>query len=310
MPSVGHGILGAVLFAVGATGCTPSIPDCALHLSNPPLSEFVMVEYVPEALAADPPPDIRGTPRYEAARAGVKYVTFRVPDACLEPPESSNPPKANSAVPPRPLTLYPVCLDWVGELERAFSTSNVTVLPWDDLLQLERTKNLTTFAAGKELGADVVFFLNKIQAYYIRRHRPSGDELQAFASDESGHSLGPLTVGPDTSLAMRAFIDDLVGDANGAQTVLDVTAVTPETGDAIWYYRRVQSSPLGDVHPVKFLFGKLGDGPWTSIAPTFERSRRLESAGSIRRGRGALIVADVQLRQGAEDFVQAFQGGK
>src|SRR5689334_7203528 len=106
MPSVGHGVLGAfLLVVVGSAGCTPSIPDCALHLSNPPLTEYVMVEYVPVALAADPPTDIRGTPKYEAARPGVKYVTFRVPDACLEPPEEQppNPSKGKSAAPLRPL---------------------------------------------------------------------------------------------------------------------------------------------------------------------------------------------------------------
>ena len=271
-----------------------------------------MVEYTPQPLAPDPAPDVRGTPKYEATRSGVKYITLRVPDACLQPPESreANGPPRKSEIPKRPITLYPVCQDWVGQLERAFSSAQVTVLPWDDLLQLERTKNLTTVAAGKELGADVVFFLNRIQAYYIRRHRPSAEELFTFASDEAGHSLGRLRVDFDAANGMRAFIDDLVGEANVAQTVLDVTAVTPETGEAIWYYRRIESLPLGDVHSVKFLFGKRNGGPWTSIAPTYERSRPMNSVGTIRSGRSGLIIPDVELRQGAETFVHAFQGGQ
>ena len=103
---------------------------------------------------------MRPTPKYREVHRTLKAAALRLPDTCLN--ESAS--RVAGAGGQSQLIFQTNCGPWLGEIEKALSASGFKVYSWDALAKLEKQRGLSPYNAGRELGADVVFMLNSLEA--------------------------------------------------------------------------------------------------------------------------------------------------
>jgi hypothetical protein len=258
---------GGVLTGTLASGCTSGVPHCR----PPPPVSYALVEYRGGGELGQPPKvEISQTPPYLANRSTFKAVAIRFPDSCLQTAASAM--TGASRAGETQTILSTDCGVYLSELERAFTSHDYRVFSWDALRGLERQKNLSPYAAGKELGADIVFVFNSLDAAPVQAGAQSGASFKYFASDPKGTRLDPLALDDATRSTFREFAKSQAGADPANQVValsstLDSTAIVTSGGESVWFYRRTVTRPVRTRRGMRFLFGRTLGGPWTPAIP-------------------------------------------
>lgn len=318
--------LGLALALVGLAGCsTPSIPACT---SVPDLApEYVLVEYrYGGQYGKAPLVEVKDTPQYVERRSVLKSAAIRFPDSCLN--ESAA--KVSGLSDSTQTILQTTCGPWLGEIEKALVGAGYRVISWDALWKLEKQRNLSTYNAGKELGADVVFVFNSLEAGNIVGGSSSQGNFKYFESDPSGSARAPKGLDEPTRVAFKASAQTGVRLLQGAgkekilalSSIIDTTAVLTETGQSVWFYTRSTTIPTSEKRGMKFLFGRYPGQPYqlvaptrtelvsTSVAPVSTLSSEDTEETNAAAGVDPYQAKRLQLiRTGAAELVRAFQGG-
>ena len=257
--------VGFIALALAATGavssCQRTLPSCE---PVPPGvgSEYVLVEYrLREEADTAPKVQISDTDTYRSGHASYGAAALRLPDACFADAGASGAPTPAH------------CSHFATEIERALNGAGFRVISADAVLKLEREKALSTYGAAKELGADVVFVVNSLEATSVTAGATQIADSKIYRSDASGARGAPFVVDADASSAFLAYTRGAVGKEIEPTTVIalssivDSTAIVTKTGESIWFYRRVITLPTAATQGMRFLFGRVTGGRWTPAAP-------------------------------------------
>jgi len=301
-----------VLGACSSTTYSNGVPYCAPVPPPPVPLSYALVEYRPGAVAAQTKkPEVRETDGYKANRTTYKSVAIHVPDGCAE---TSGP----AAAP----TILSSCAVYVSELERALTRHDYRVVSWAALRALERQKSLAPYAAGKELGADIVFVFNSLDIAPIEAGGAVGASFRFFVSDEKGTRREPLALDEATRTKFREFANTHAGAvvANGVvalSSTIDSTAIATNAAEPVWVYRRNITKPVPPQAGMRFLFGRTSsveggrtEQPWTPATPQGKSDDgvRSEVSGGVA---DPYATQKLELMQeAARDFVTRFHDGE
>lgn len=329
-------------------GCTPSVLQCgrpeqAAKVPKPTL-EYVLVEYRQGVEATPPQVEVKATPRYDDVRTKIHSVAIRLPDSCLNEAASQV-----SGVSQHTETIFQTtCGPWLSEIEKALANAGYQVFSWDALWKLEKQENLSTYNAGKKLGADIVFVFNSLEAGDIKSGSALKTTLKYSVSNGRGEVLGPKLLDEDTRRGFGAFVEGVLRQGDQAKgvvalsSVLDSTAVLTgnnervgdkAAGESIWFYRRAVIFPMQRNSGMRFLFARLlacpdcatpsptlQQEPWkptrreVAVSPAVIAPPRLSAEDTVQDATATALdpykAERLQLiRAGAQAFVQSFQEG-
>lgn len=294
-------------------GCQTALPSCEAPAPLVP-SEYALVTYrLVDAGDAPAKVEISDTETYRSDHGKYSAAALRLPDACLSASGSS--PAGAPPLLPSP------CGPWVAELERALTSAGFRVLSWDALIRLEREKSLSTYSAAKELGADVVFVFNGLEAGTVTTSSIKLPKHEYFHSDEHGGRGEPLELDEQTRSAFLKYVSDAAAksiepeEIVAVTSLLDSTAIVTLTGESIWFYRRAETRPTTAKRGLRFLFGRREGGGWTPAAPALDAAappEPLEADAGAPGGAGKSFDKEQLelIRAGADDLVQAFKSGE
>ena len=281
------------------------------------------------------PPEVKDTPRYRDVRDTIKSAAIRLPSECSRDTAA----QASGASRNTDVVLRTLCGVWLAEIERALSTSGYRVVSWDALSGLEKQKNLSPYAAAKELGADMVFVFNSLEASSVRAGSEGGLSIKYFFSDARGTAGQPMTI-PDAERApLREFvkqrgqlsIEEAKQRVTALSATLDATAILPD-GESIWFYRSTVTRPVASRTGMRFLFehevstgadGSTSASLWYPTTPEgLERpaeapKRPTSAAEDVETAQTTASASDEYardkqelIRDAAADFVGRYKGTK
>ncbi|GMV39196.1 MAG: hypothetical protein AMXMBFR64_09120 [Myxococcales bacterium] len=315
----------AAALATASLACSQGLPRCVPPQPPPPeiKAEYVLVSFsVGGEYAKAPADEVKATDTYDQGRGTYKTAAIRLPDSCLN--ETAG--KVSGMAAQSQTILQTQCGPWLGEIEKALVQANLKVMSWDALWKLEREKGISTYSAGAQLGADIIFVFNSLEAGDIRAGSSVAGTFKYFASDEAGAPLAPLPLDDVTRSQFQSFARGVMQSRVGADQVtalsaiIDVTAVLPATGQSVWFFRRAQTFPISDTKGMNFLFGRYPGAQWAPVAPKVPvvaapvtmPTYSAEDTVSSSVGAGADPYQSQRLeliRSGADAFVAAFRGG-
>lgn len=307
------------------TSCNAGLPVCPRaqeEAYHPPATEYLLVEYREGGEEAKPPKvEVRGTPTHKSRHHEVKAVAIRLPDDCLNESASRVSGVSGNAE----TILKTKCGPWLTEIEKALSAAHLQVFSWDALWKLEKEKGVSTYNAGKQLGAEIVLVFNSLEAGDIRAGASSDERFSYFSSNAAGDRLEKKPLDEKTRTGLKGFIGKKLPKSDAQQVValssiLDATAVWTDTGESTWFYRRVVTFPVKRASGMKFLFGRLERRPWQPVSPLKEPSAVVDepvgtelsaedrSSTSVDASADAYREERLQLiRAGAQEMVAAYQ---
>jgi hypothetical protein len=330
-------VLGAVvLLAVG--GCAPALAVCACRDPNTvgcaaPTHDFLLVEARDGAALTVPKVEVSETPTYQSTREASGVAAIRFPDTCL----NDGAIQATGQALRVDSIAQTSCGVWLAELEKALAAAHFRVVSWDALRGLERSKNVPAYVAAQELGADVLFIFNSVEAANVSPGGSAASQLRYFHSTDDGQTGAPFLMTDAQRQPLRAAVQSVMTEVVGramADTVidpqtgngvtalssmLDATAVITRSGEAMWFYRNQTMKPVRRAIGRRFLFVRVGEQwHWTRhtqpqqvVMPEVEK---LSAEDATQTGVGASRdpYASERLelvRAVAQDFVLRYRNG-
>ncbi len=235
--------LGALAAVVGA-GCTTGLP------APPPKEEqprWTRVEYRAGIEVKPPEYNVRGTATYEAQRALWSVVALKRPDSCRDDTAARATGMARDA---EMVVAATRCGFYLAEIERALVEAGYRVISWNALQQAEDQLKVSTYVAARQLGAQVVFLFNSLEASDLDAGSIGGNSIKYYRSDETGAALAPAPLEEASRTYFKAFVQSRLGLAELSKetlaiaATLDATAVRTDTGEAVWFYRKAETDPV------------------------------------------------------------------
>jgi hypothetical protein len=320
--------VGVAVAASLTASCTSGVPHCAPPPPPPPAIpvSYALVEYRAGVESRAPKVEVNNTiPTYVANRTTYKKVAIRFPDSCLTTAASN---VTGVAVGSAQSILSTNCGVYLSEIEKLLTNKGYIVFSWDALRGLERQKNLAPYAAGKELGADIVFVFNSLDAAEIESGTVSGASYKYFSSNEKGDRGEPLALDDATRGTFKEFAKAQAGSDDAKAVValsstLDSAAISTGTGESVWFYRRTVTEAVSNRRGMRFLFGRVEGQPWTPAAPALpaiaaipivkQPVLKTEDVTESQVAGKADVYAQEKLKliqDAARDFVLKFQNGQ
>lgn len=228
---------------------------------GPRVNYVLMRSSLNDGVLADRP-EVTSTNEASLVLPKVRRVAVRAPDACASQSAAETTGAANN----RGSIVQTDCGVEMAELERALTRAGYQVYSWKQIQSLSRS--MPAEAAARQLGAEVLFQVNSLERVtYVpgRNARWERTFSSASAEGEPGEPFALKTadlqrLGPVFAQAEQYALTRL-----GA--MLDVNAVMTETGQTVWFYRRVRFQQPGVSTGMLLKRGKAG---WV---PTAARAR-------------------------------------
>jgi hypothetical protein len=325
----------AALAGVLGVGCANALAECRCADSEDPACkpppppeqpnlQYLLVQTDSDVTVGQPRKvEISPTDAYQQAREAVQKAAIRLPEECSN--ESAAQVTGESQR--TDAIVKTMCGTWLAELEKALVKANFRVVSWDSLHGLERSKNLPAYVAAKELGADVLFLFNSLEASDVKAGGEAGARFQYFASDERGTKGQPFPLPDNERLALRNFVQAKTKVFTGKEaagvvalsSTLDSTAILTSTGESVWFYRNTTVKPVTKDTGARFLFAKY-NGAWYPASRDFQLVAAIPSVtmsaedvmqGSVSASKDPYATERLDLvRSVANDFVGRFRSGQ
>jgi hypothetical protein len=226
------------------------------------------------------------------------------------------------------------CGTWLAELEKALALAGFRVVSWSRLNEAETQQKLSTQAAAQQLGADVVFMLNSLEATEIKGGASAGASFKYFEANNRGTRGAPVALEENDRAYFREFVKARGGEekadaVTALASALDTTAILTRpgspgegAGEAMWFYRRIITHPVSSRRSERFLFGHdmVPNAQWYPIqveAPAVQQVVALPTVATEDTMKTE-VAAGVQdpyaaekldlVREIAKDFVARFRG--
>lgn len=303
-------------------GCKPPPPP----KPPPPIQiDYLLVQAESGAQIGKPRQvEISSTPQYDKARESVVSAAIRLPEECLNESAAQVTGEARRTQ----AIVKTRCGTWLAELEKALVKQRFRVVSWDSLRGLITSQGLPAFSAAKQLGADVLFLFNSLEAADVPAGGEAASKYEYFHSDDKGAKGEPFPLMENERAAIRDFaaqkMADQVRKLGGSSGVaalsstLDSTAILTSTGESIWFYRNTTLKPVTTKSGGQFLFAKY-QGQWFPARREMQLIQPIRrdtasaqdvSTGSVAAGKDPYATERLDLvRAVAEDFVMRFRDG-
>jgi hypothetical protein len=261
-------------------GCKSTLIPCGPASAPPPPPQYLRVDYTGQrTTGGNSPAEISGTPTYQSERTKWKSVALRVPNNCA----TETAAKVTGAASSSQAILESSCGVWLKELEAALSREGYRVVSWDALHRAESAGDMSTYQIAQKLGVDVVFLINSLEPTPQALADSGEQKLAFFQSNAVGDPLAKAQLDPARSKWLVDFVrkrvDASKAEASGVTAhaaMLDLTAITATSGEAMWFYRRALTGlpkALKDSDAMSFLFAYKpsatvpGLEHWWPVAP-------------------------------------------
>lgn len=269
--------------------------------------------------------DVRATSNYKEHASTLKSMAFRLPDRCL----TNTAAQATGTTGKSDVVLLSECAVWLSRLERAVTEAGYRVISYDALNRLERQKQISPYAAARELGADLVFMINSLETGEKKFGGQAGLKLHYFSTNQYGQAGEEEKLDAEMRKLLKSFVKDSLNQdpeftkerVSSLSATLDATGVLSSSGEAIWFYRWGVGKKLHAERSLSYLFRGRGDF-WRPVEPW--QPKRLKATPKMERDAEEEIVeshdreAKVDPYQAqkfelvetvASDFVKNFQAG-
>jgi hypothetical protein len=278
-----NAVLCMLLAAGSLMGCRTTLPDCRPAA----VPEYALVEYrFGGELGRTPSVEVSQTPTYDQQRTQFAVAAVRLPDSCL----NEGAARVSGVASQAQSILQTHCGPWLGEIERALVRAKFRVMSWDAVWKLEKQENLSTYNAAKELGAEIVFVFNSLEAADVTAGAIKTVSYKYFQSDSHGERGAPLPLDDAARAAFRSYVSTAVGGEAQARSVvalssvLDVTAIMTGSGESIWFYRRAVVVPTVAQNGMRLLFARVRPGDDSpGVCPSAENAAECEALGRARQ---------------------------
>jgi hypothetical protein len=240
----------------------------------PPSHDYLLIEARQGAgLDTTPKIEVSETPAYLSTRATSGVAAIRLPETCANDSASQVTGQARNV----DAIVRTLCGVWLAELEKALVAAHFRVVSWDSLRGLEHSKNIPAYTAAKELGADVLFMFNSVEAAPVAPGGNAASQLKYYHSNSVGDRGDAFMMTETQRAPLRAFVDQYmaaIADRELGKTarateqgrlvialssMLDATAVQTSSGESMWFYRNQAIRPVRDRIGRSFLFIKDGE---------------------------------------------------
>ncbi len=274
-----------LVLATGISGCSRGLPTC--RVVEKASAEYFRVDYrVRAENGIVPRAEVRAAGRFEALRNTWTEGTaaIRLPDKCRQ--ESAGSGTGAMGQGGGAEIMATTCGFWLAELERALVKAKYKVVSWNALNQVERTRNVPTYVAARDLGADLVFLINSLEDAPSALGSAYSESFRFFDSNEDGAKKAPRELDDDERAKLKGFVRDRTNvlrngkNIIGIKAILDMTAVDTKTGEAVWFYLKQEAKPVPSALDRRFLFAKYHDSPqWWPVLPTSLQSETGNAVG-------------------------------
>jgi hypothetical protein len=322
--------LAALAGGLAAAGCQSAIPECACRsadtqgCSGAPELDYLLVEMGTDAtLGQQRKVEISPTPAYEENRESVASAAIRLPERC----SSAGAAQVTGESRETDTIVKTLCGTWLAELEKALVRARFRVVSWDSLHGLERSRNIPAYVAAKELGADILFLFNSLEASDVRAGGEASARFQYFRSDVYGSRGEPYPLHEEERAALRNFVRGKTQVFTGTEAVgvaalsstLDSTAILTANGESVWFYRNTTLKSLREDSGARFLFAKYQNSWYPArrevqvVAPMqathIAAEDVMQATYAAQRDPYASQRLDL-VRMVANDFVTRFRSGQ
>ena len=296
---------------------TRKLTACALLLFQIGCWDFYAVRsFLVVSEHEQQPPEITETDAYRTIKGNVDRIAVIAPDRCTN--ETSSQIKgemaANSSV-----LLKSNCGQEMAILERTLAESGYRIVSWTVVSSRSESEGKAPLDIARSMGADILLQINSMERLTLENNLDLKWERRFFLADSQWHIGAPVDVDPytrDQIVEHARSVEDQFRRGHPAVS-LNVTVISVETGEAVWFYERTLSSDydINGYESVSYSACSLKNRlckPWpkrrqrrTDSAPSFGVVE-LESRGRTTRERAVYYEL---LQQLIQEMVKNFEVG-
>ncbi|MFT3709122.1 MAG: hypothetical protein QM817_15875 [Archangium sp.] len=220
-----------------------------------PRINYVLMQSSLNDPATDDRPEVTSTAEAQNVLPRVRRVAVRAPDACASQSAAETTGAANN----RGSIVQTDCGVEMAELERALTRAGYQVFSWKQIQAMARTTPAE--AAARQLGAEVLFQVNSLERVSYVPSRNARWDRGFFASDADAIAGEPFALKQTDLQRLEPLFAQYERQAmQRLGAMLDLNAVSTETGQTLWFYRRVRFEQPGSPRTQVLL--KKGKGGW------------------------------------------------
>jgi hypothetical protein len=280
----------AGLSVLALVGCKSLYPAA----SHAPRSYLAIVYRAHAATEPKTTSEVHQADKFPALLETWKTAAVRAPDSCANDASS--------------------CGAWLSQIERGLVERKFAVVSSTAVRDVERAKHVPAHAAAHELGADVVFIINELDARAVPMGNDARETFDVFETDEEGRDRRPPAVAESNLDAATTFAKkevtslrpELAKTPTHLLATLDVTAVDANTGEAVWFYQRREVSPVSFEVERDFMIATEGESWW----PTYPHRLRGTDPAPAAPTASAFAEQSQALSRGVvTDFLSHIRGG-
>lgn len=181
-------------------------------------------------------PDVTETPAFRRLREDVKTVGLRPPDVCADRGLTSSGGEGELQLG----VMRTRCGVEMAELERALARAGYQVVSWGAVQQMATSRDEPMLQAAKELSIDVLLQVNALERIDIVPGRDARWERRFYRATRDGDRADPAAVSPSRAEVFESLISSKEASLVSGKRIgatINVSAVSVDTGAAIWFYQ-------------------------------------------------------------------------
>lgn len=222
-----------ILLSIMATGCS---------------KKFIVVQssVVEKIKPAGNNSEITITETYSKKALALKSVALNAPSSCSDKSASEMTGKAEA----KGDVVKTLCGVEMAELERALVRQGFVVYSWKEIGDLTKKDN-TPLESAKVLGAQVLFQVNSLERVLLSPGRDASIERKYFSSNQFADVLNEVKV---EDYLVKSIIKEIqsteaqrLSFAKILGAMVDISAIDTESGQTIWFYRRIMQEDTEDL---------------------------------------------------------------
>lgn len=245
--------------------------------------------------------DVTCSPQYASSRANLTVVALRAPDSCTDKAASTQTGKAQQTEE----VLRTRCGVEMAEVERALTRQGYVVTSWRDLASMVTSDKLAAKDAALKLNAQVLFQVNSLEKVKL----PPEDarwERSFYVSDKQGDEGVSANLDEKGKQALRELVapkEKEILERAPFGAMLDVSAVSAQTGQTIWFYRWAKGQPVSRDEGSAHLLARRSDARWLKVDAEGESATPIPAAATGKEDDTRYFTL---LRDVVSDFANEF----
>lgn len=197
-------------------------------------------------------PDVIETQEFRSMRGNVRSIGIQPPDVCADQGMSAGGGSSQLQTG----VLRTRCGVEMAELERALAKAGYRVVSWGSARSMADKQKISLLEAATKLNMDVLLQVNALERVNVQPGRDARWERRFYRATSTGIRRAPARVDPSVAKQFEGLIAPkesslLSGKRVGA--TINVSAISVESGAAIWFYEWMQVDQVAVAPEVEVL---------------------------------------------------------